>query len=254
MLIKNIEADAQSFNLLSNAFYGGRGGTQDTYVKNRETLDIIVDAPCLEACQYLFDCNILTLASSANKNDITSDLAYSKGFITIDYSSLDESNKEIFNKLVESGLIILGEDFEKRRKFNLEVSITEDTTVEEFSNKMLSLAYNFQPQQILYGCYTLEAFQNYVAEKLLNAKTMEGRNFCDILLENLNNGKILEEPSGEVEIQDGRRISLNTLCHIFANEFGYFYDEEEQKYWIDKELHEKAQIVKKSLQAKDIRK
>lgn len=254
MLIKNIEPEAQSFDLLPTEFYGGRGGTQDTYVKNRETLDIIVDAPCLEACRYLFDCNILTLASSANKTDITPDLAYSKGFISIDYSSLDDSNKEIFNKLVENGTISLSENFEKRKTFNLEILITEDTTVEDFSNKMLSLAYCFQPQQILYGFYTLEAFKNYVAEKTPNAKTVDGSYFCNILLERLNNGEILENSNGEVEFQDGRRISLNTLCQTFANEFGYFYDEEEQKYWIDKELCEKAKIVKKELQTDVLKK
>ncbi|MDE6292674.1 MAG: hypothetical protein K2L98_03240, partial [Bacilli bacterium] len=223
MLIKNIEPEAQSFDLLPTEFYGGRGGTQDTYVKNRETLDMIIDIPCLEACRYLFDCNILTLASSANRTNIMSNLAYSKGFITIDYSSLNDSNKKVFNRLVEDGVIHLGESFEKRKTFNLEIPITEDTTVEDFSNKMLSLASCFQPQQILYGYYTTEEFQNYVAEKVLNAKAKDGRDFFDVLLELLNSGEILENPDGEVEFQDGRRISIATLCQAFANEFGYFY-------------------------------
>lgn len=247
MLIKNIEPEAQSFDLLPTEFYGGRGGTQDTYVKNRETLDIIIDIPCLEACRYLFDCNILTLASSANKTNISSDLAYSKGFITIDYSSLDDSNREIFHKLVEKGIIQVEDDFEKRKTFNLEVTITDDTEVEDFSNKMLSLAQYFQSQQILYGYYTLEEFQNYVAEKIPHAVTIDGRKFYEVLFERLNSGEILEDPNGEVEFQNGRCISLDTLCQEFANEFGYFYDEEEQKYWIDKELCEKAKIVKKEL-------
>lgn len=245
MLIRNLEPEAQSFDVPSTEFYGGRGGTQDTYVKNRDILDIIIDIPCLEACRYLFDCNILTLASSANKTNITSDLACSKGFISIDYYSLDDNNKENFCKLVENGDIQLSDDFEKNRTFNLEVSIMEDTTVEDFSNQMLSLAYHFQPQQILFGCYTLEEFQNYVIGKIDVALTIEGRSFCDTLLERLNNGRILEDSNGEVEFQDGRCISLDTLCQEYAKEFGYFYDEEEQKYWIDKLLWEKSQIVKK---------
>ena len=248
MLIRNLEPEAQSFDVPSTEFYGGRGGTQDTYVKNRDILDIIIDVPCLETCRYLFDCNILTLASSANKTNITSNLAFSKSFISIDYSSLDDNNKESFNKLVENGTIQLSNGFEKNRIFNLEVPITRDTSVEDFSNQMLSLAYHFHPQQILFGCYTVEEFQNYVIDKVAVTITMEGHSFCDELLERLNNGRILENSNGEVELQDGRHISLDTLCQEFAKEFGYFYDEEEQKYWIDKLLWEKSQVVKKDFQ------
>lgn len=253
MLIKDIEPEAQSYDLLSTEFYGGRGGSQGTYVKNRDTLDIIIDEPCLEACRYLFDCNILTIASSANKTNIASDLAYSRGFISIDYSSLDDNNKEIFHKLVENSIIQLDNNFEKGKTFNLEIPIAEDTTSEYFSNKMLSLAYYFQPQQILYGYYTLEEFKNYVIEKVPNETTIDGCNFCDVLLERLDNGEILENPNGQVKFQDGRCISLDTLCQEFANEFGYFYDEEEQKYWIDKALCEKAKIVKKEFQTNGIK-
>lgn len=250
MLIKNIEPEAQSFDLPLNLFYGGRGGSQCTYVKDRETLDTIIDIPCLESCRYLFDCNILTLASSANKTNITTNLDYSKGFISIDYSSLDDNNKIIFHNLVENGLIQLSDNFEKSLVFNLEVPITEETTAEDFSSKMLALANYFQRQQVLYGYYTLEEFQNFIAEQVSSAKTYDGRNFLSVLLERLNKGKILENPDGEIEFQDGRCISFETLCQEYANEFGYYYDEEEQKFWIDKELYEKAENVKREFQTK----
>ena len=67
MLIKDIKPDAQSYNLDPNLFY--YASTANCIIKDRETLKLIVDPPCLEACEYLFDCNILTTSSSANNSN-----------------------------------------------------------------------------------------------------------------------------------------------------------------------------------------
>lgn len=253
MLIRDIEPIAQSFNVPPTEFYGGRGGTQDTYVKNRDILDIIIDIPCLETCRYLFDCNILTLASSANKNDLST-IAQPRGFVTIDFNSLDDANKKVVQELASKGYIELDDIFEKRRIFNIEVSFYEDTTVEDFSNRMLALAHHFQPQQVLYGCYSSDDFKEYVAKKAPTVVTLEGENFCDVLLSRMNSGEISNDPNGEIEFYDGRCISFETLCQEYAKEFRYFYDPEERTFWIDEELFDKAQNVKKELQSSGVKK
>ena len=98
MLIKDIKNDAQSFDVDSSMFYVS--GTRDTLIKDKKVLDIIIDPPCLEACKYLFDCNILTQNSSANQND----LSVGKGYITIDYKSLDDHNKKVYEDLLKKVL------------------------------------------------------------------------------------------------------------------------------------------------------
>jgi len=229
MLIKEIKPDAQSYKCSSDCFYGGAVGTINALPKSREVLKLIVDEPCLKACEYLFDCNIRTTDSSANQGDVSNE-----GRIVIDYNSLSEENKKIVEFLREKGLI---KQHDVEYWVNIEIPIDETTTVEEFSENMLKIASFFRQQEILYGFYT---------EKEMEEKAIEhADDYVDELAQKMDKGLIEEEPNGEVEIySNGKRISLKTLAKMYVElRTEYYYDEKNNRYWICKELYDKAQSV-----------
>ena len=247
MLIKEIEPSAQSYKLKRSLFYNGTYGTRDTIVKSRDTLDLIIDLPCLKACKYLYDCNILTTNSTANKNNIKD----GKGDIIINYHSLNDYNKKVVDSLVSKGIIHLREDFDKESRnetFSIEVSINENTTAEDFSNRMLDVVKKFQSQEIRYGFYTKDEFYDYVSENAPNSTKYNPtekrwKSFIEDIIDKLDSGEIPADSNANVDIFYEERtghISLDTLCLEYAKSINYFYDDKEEKYWIDKELYEKA--------------
>lgn len=230
MLIKDIEATAQSGNLDPDLFY--YASTANTIVKDRETLKLMVDKPCLEACEYLFDCNILTTTSSANKNDIS----FGSGFIGINYDSLDETNKEIYNKLKEKQLVgeygsyTNGYGLETH-DFLIEVPLTSETTSEEFSNRLMEIVKMFQKQDLLYGSYTKEQFKKIAYNGLSNIVMVD--NFTGTFENYLFN-------------RHEDDVFVNDILKDYASIYGYHYDEQEEKYWISKELYLKAKQIKEN--------
>ena len=230
MLIKDIEAIAQSGNLNPDLFY--YANTANAIVKDRETLKSMIDEPCLEACEYLFDCNILTTTSSANKNDISK----GTGFIGINYDSLDETNKEIYNKLKEKQLV--GEYGSHTNTYGIEthdflinIPLTSETTSEEFSNRLMEIAKMFQKQELLYGSYTKEEFKKIAYEGLSNIVMVD--NFTGTF-ENY----LFSRHEDDVFVDD--------ILRDYASIYGYHYDEQEGKYWISKELYLKAKKIKEN--------
>ena len=222
MLIKDIKNDAQSANVDPSFFF--EDGTRDTIIKDRKVLDLIIDPPCLEACKYLFDCNILTQNSSANQNDLSTGI----GYITIDYKSLDDHNKKVYEDLLNRGIVTQyveerfhGLDVVNRQHFTIEVPLNENTDSEEFSNLMLEIAKNFSPQEILYGFYTQEEMEK-IAENSLNSY-YEGGTFEDYLI-----------------AKYGSSMTYSDLTREYAKAFGFYHDEGNNRYWISEELYKKS--------------
>lgn len=223
MLIKDIKPDAQSANVDPSFFF--EDGTRDTIIKDRKVLDLIIDKPCIAACKYLYDCNILTQNSSANQNDISSGY----GYITIDYKSLDEHNKKVYESLIERGLATpysnqyyaTSQDVIAKQTFNILVPLNENTDSEEFSNLMLEIAKNFSPQEILYGFYTQEEME-IIAENSLNSY-YEGGTFEDYLT-----------------AKYGSSMTYSDLAREYAKAFGFYHDEGNNRYWISEELYKKS--------------
>ncbi|MCL4387488.1 hypothetical protein M1307_03815, partial [Patescibacteria group bacterium] len=58
-------------------------------IKTRGEIKDLVESPLVEACEKLWDLNILTLASSANLKDIGS-----SAYLVLDFDSLSDQNKE----------------------------------------------------------------------------------------------------------------------------------------------------------------
>ena len=222
MLIKDIKPDAQSANVDPSFFF--EDGTRDTIIKDRKVLDLIVDKPCIAACKYLFDCNILTQNSSANQNDLSTGV----GYITIDYKSLDDHNKKVYEDLLNRGIVtqyveerLHGLDVVNRQHFTIEVPLNENTDSEEFSNLMLEIAKNFSPQEILYGFYTQEEMEK-IAENSLNSY-YEGGTFEDYLT-----------------AKYGSSMTYSDLTREYAKAFGFYHDEGNNRYWISEELYKKS--------------
>src|SRR5687768_17607604 len=57
-------------------------------IKTRKEIKDYVEPPLIEPCEYLWDMNVQTLASSANSKDVD----YG-AYIIIDYNSLSENNR-----------------------------------------------------------------------------------------------------------------------------------------------------------------
>lgn len=89
---------------------------------SKEELKTLVEAPLLEACQILYNKNIKTLFSSANKKD----LSIGKVYITIDYNSLSLKNQEIARNL---GEIHMSHGGTPVPAINLSIPVSEKTTV-----------------------------------------------------------------------------------------------------------------------------
>jgi len=103
-------ADVEPINSVDVLNYGG---TEEVIVATRDDLRKIVEEPCLAACLYLYDRNIRTVNSSANRQNIGNN-----GWIGIDYDSLSESNRKILEQLMSEGIIdakVLGDGTGRRR-------------------------------------------------------------------------------------------------------------------------------------------
>lgn len=241
MYIRELTNDRQSANLSDEYFI--ISGTRNSIVKDKSTLALIIDEPCLNSCEYLYDCNILTLNSSANKNDIATG-----PFIIIDYSSLSDENKLIAKRLEEEGKIKYGKD-ENGIISTCEITfpISYDSTVKEVDNLFKKIASEFKKQDILYGYYTEEELDNMILSDLeKNQGYIEYNNFYmkyyDYLLVRISEGKLKGAADGECEI-DGNLYRLSdVLENIKKSDFvqsQYTYDSKEGKYWLHSSLRDK---------------
>lgn len=241
MYIKELTNDRQSADLPAEYFIVG--GTRDAIVKDKSTLALIIDEPCLSSCEYLYDCNVLTLNSSANRNDIATG-----PFIIIDYLSLSDENKLVSKKLEEEGIIKYGKDENGNiSTCAITFPISADSTIEEVDNLFKKIASEFKKQDILYGYYTEEELDDMILSDLeenqgyieYNGTYMK---YYDYLLARISEGKLKESADGECEI-DGvvYRIS-DVLEDIKKSDFiqsQYTYDIKEGKYWLDGSLRDK---------------
>ena len=228
MLIKDIGPDAQSGNLDSSLFY--YASTANCIIKDRETLKLIVDQPCLEACEYLFDCNILTTTSSANNSHMGQ-----PGWIGINYDSLSEENKEIYQMLLEKGLVGKCNEHKSglgivEHSFLIEVPFDETTTSEEFSRRMMDIVRLFQPQELMYGSYSREEMET-IAENRFESNPF-------VIIDDDNYGNFIEhflqsKYGDEITMEDLVRECNDLILH-------YYHDTETDRYWIAEELYKKA--------------
>lgn len=132
---------------------------QETKVTiTRENLSQFIEEPCLDACRYLYDKNIETYMSSANKEDIGK-----YGYIDIVFDSLSMENKQIVLNLLEKEDIKDKIEFssgahgsEPIRIIKIKTPINDQTTVGEVRNDFMKILELFKLQDVLYGRFTYE--------------------------------------------------------------------------------------------------
>jgi hypothetical protein len=186
---------------------------------------MIVDEPCLKACEYLYDCNIRTIGSSANGTNFTD-----YGEITIEYSTLSDENKEIFKFLENKGFISEYGLDKTHDQFSIVIPMDETTTVEEFSKKMEALAKHFKQQDILYG--------NYTETQMVDFLQKSWDRWGNFIMKEVEKGNIEKDENGSLDCKQ--------TITVYNKYLGYYYDEKEEKYWLDKSLYDKHIIFIKS--------
>lgn len=136
---------------IDNIFVAG-----NQQIKTKSDLAKFVEAPCLPVCEELYDKNILTYWSSANKHNPK------EAFVVIRYEFLDEVNKQTAKNLVRAGLITQVGGMESYNSLNgqygvglkLAVPTHLDMPIDEISAKLKNLSANFAYQDIKYNIYT----------------------------------------------------------------------------------------------------
>ena len=127
----------------------------NTQITAKADLAKIVEEPCLAVCEDLYDKNILTYWSSANKH------APDRAYVLIRYESLDDNNKKIADNLLAKG--ILQDNFqmesgnsaeEDGKALYLGIATNPDMPVAQISNRLRQIAAFFAPQDIKYNVYT----------------------------------------------------------------------------------------------------
>ena len=135
---------------IENIFVAG-----NQQVNTKSDLAKFVEAPCLPVCEELYDKNILTCWSSANKYNPK------EAFVVIRYEFLDDANKQIAKKLATNGIIkqcYLESYNSSQNQYGLELKLSVPTNldmpVDEISDKLKNLSANFMYQDIKYNIYT----------------------------------------------------------------------------------------------------
>lgn len=166
----------------------------------RENLSRFIEEPCLDACRYLYDKNIETYMSSANKGNIGK-----YGYIDIVLDSLSMENKQIVLNLLEKEDIkdkiefsSGGHGSEPIRIIKIKTPINDQTTVGEVRNDFMKILELFKLQDVLYGRFTYE--------------------------------QILEE------IKTSYGMDENDIDKELIHDFGYIYCDEDNTYFESQEL------------------
>lgn len=186
-------------------------GTEGAIVKDREDLRKIIEEPCLPACLTLYDKNIQTVNSSANRREIGR-----QAYIGINYDSLDENNKKVLDKLIEDGMmerLDLSDNPEQRggRDVMIKVPVFEDDTVGKVSDRFMQIVSAFQQQDVLYGRLDEEQLFQHV---------------FDVYGEDLH-----PDENGNVEFEE--------IENILTTAYGYVYDEKLHIFWETQDLYDK---------------
>ena len=139
----------------------------NTQIESKADLAKIVEEPCLAVCEDLYDKNILTYWSSANKD------APDRAYVLIRYESLDDNNKKIADDMVAKGILsdeprYQFDSFNAAQEYGkalyLGIDTNPDMPVAEISEKLCKIAAEFAPQDIKYNVYTPQyLLENYFA-------------------------------------------------------------------------------------------
>lgn len=113
---------------------------------NRTELKDFVEPPLLKACEDLYDKNIRTLETSANKKNLASKYAY----INIDVTSMSPENTLIAQGIAqkEEGDIL---EYDGKQVLVVKIPIKDETTTSEIEEQSVKLASMFKKQPLTWS-------------------------------------------------------------------------------------------------------
>ena len=132
-------------------------------VLTRDTIQEFVEEPCLDACKYLYDLNIETTMSSANKKDVGG-----HGYIHIALDSLSTENQQIILGMLEQDneqdRFSLGTERGEipKRIISIQTPINEETTVGDVRKDFMQVLSLLKMQDVLYGRYSRDEVIQYI--------------------------------------------------------------------------------------------
>ena len=101
-----------------------------------------IELPCLEACLYLYDLNIRTMATNCNKEN-------PEVYLYFEFESLSDENKEIARNLAKNGILFLDEKDLIHLNCGIKFDASLDSDVATIKNKLLEIVSNFKYQDVL---------------------------------------------------------------------------------------------------------
>lgn len=111
--------------------------------RTRDEIKDFVEQPLLGACEDMWDKNVRTLSTSANKKDIK----LSEVHIIIDFDNLSEENQRIALQYCQTASYGYLDFFGNRIRYvRIAIPVSEDTTADEISKKASEMAGAFNKQ------------------------------------------------------------------------------------------------------------
>lgn len=131
----------------------------------REDVSRLIEPPLRGACQALYDKNIETSMSSANKKDLVNGEVY----ITIFFDSLSPENQEVAKSLSQVY------EYGGRKYVKITIPVTATTTVSEVEKAAIEIADKFKKQHMNWAPnYSLEEMRVIFADPKLSLEDLKG--------------------------------------------------------------------------------
>jgi hypothetical protein len=129
--------------------------------ESKADLAHVVEGPLLSACEKLYDKNIQTFMSSANKKD----LAIGSVHFIIIYEALSKKNKEIAKQLIAEKKAVLSQThgFYQDITLAVDIAVTQESTWGEIEDQANAVADRFNTQRLIPEVYSYEFLSNYLS-------------------------------------------------------------------------------------------
>lgn len=130
-------------------------------IEFKADLASVVEGPLLSVCEKLFDKNIETYMSSANKTNLVTGSVH----FNIIYESLSEKNKEIANQLIAEKKANLSQTHGSHQDtiLNVKIEVTQESTWGEIEERANVLSERFVTQRLIPEVYSYEFLCDYLS-------------------------------------------------------------------------------------------
>lgn len=120
--------------------------SRNEMVWNKKQLEGLVEPPLLRACEDLYDKNIRTLSTSANKKDVGVGFAH----MIIEVSSMSLQNVAIAQKIAQDeGNEVV--EYDGRQALVVHITMDETTTAPEIEEQSVEIASKFNKQPLTWS-------------------------------------------------------------------------------------------------------